>query len=178
MSELSIVQQKIFELRGRWVILDRDLAVMYGVTTSALNQAVKRNIKRFPPDFMFQLTTEETQRADTQRVGFFFCLRTIPPHGSPPYRVISVRPPSTLCGFRFAKAHEALCVFLRCRSSAEAVRTALQSQTVRLSPASTRRDGKSSKDGFPTLSPGPSLVSYWLPPPRSSHPSHKQKQEK
>ena len=40
MSELSIVQQKIFELRGRWVILDRDLAVMYGVTTSALNQAV------------------------------------------------------------------------------------------------------------------------------------------
>lgn len=85
MSELSIVQQKIFELRGRWVILDRDLAVMYGVTTSALNQAVKRNIKRFPPDFMFQLTTEETQRADTQRVGFFFCLRTNPPHGSPPY---------------------------------------------------------------------------------------------
>ena len=68
MSELSIVQQKIFELRGRWVILDRDLAVMYGVTTSALNQAVKRNIKRFPPDFMFQLTTEETEHWKSQNV--------------------------------------------------------------------------------------------------------------
>ena len=68
MSELSIVQQKIFELRGRWVILDRDLAVMYGVTTSALNQAVKRNLKRFPPDFMFQLTTEETEHWKSQNV--------------------------------------------------------------------------------------------------------------
>lgn len=60
MHELEL-QNKIFEVRGRWVILDRDLAVLYGVTTSALNQAVKRNIKRFPSDFMFQLTDEESE---------------------------------------------------------------------------------------------------------------------
>ena len=43
-------------------MLDRDLAEMYGVQTKALNQAVKRNIDRFPEDFMFQLTSEETQK--------------------------------------------------------------------------------------------------------------------
>lgn len=56
---MPTIQHKIYEVRGRWVILDRDLAELYGVTTSALNQAVKRNIKRFPPDFMFQLTETE-----------------------------------------------------------------------------------------------------------------------
>lgn len=66
--ELSVIQHKIFEIRGRWVILDRDLAELYGVTTSALNQAVKRNIKRFPPDFMFQLTDEETENWKSQIV--------------------------------------------------------------------------------------------------------------
>lgn len=66
--ELSVIQHKIFEIRGRWVILDRDLAQLYGVTTSALNQAVKRNIKRFPPDFMFQLTDEETENWKSQIV--------------------------------------------------------------------------------------------------------------
>ncbi len=68
MEDLSIIQHKIYEVRGRWVILDRDLAVLYGVTTSALNQAVKRNIKRFPPDFMFQLTDEETENWKSQIV--------------------------------------------------------------------------------------------------------------
>jgi hypothetical protein len=68
MENLVNVHPKIFEVRGRWVILDRDLAVLYGVTTSALNQAVKRNLKRFPSDFMFQLTDEETEKWKSQIV--------------------------------------------------------------------------------------------------------------
>ncbi len=48
-------------LEVRKVMLDRDLAEMYGVQTKVLNQAVKRNIERFPSDFMFQLSSEETQ---------------------------------------------------------------------------------------------------------------------
>ncbi len=59
MNELQIIQSKIYEIRGQKVMLDRDLAEMYGVETRALNQAVKRNGERFPEDFMFQLTNEE-----------------------------------------------------------------------------------------------------------------------
>lgn len=61
MNELQLIQSKIYEIRGQKVMLDRDLAEMYGVETRALNQAVKRNIDRFPLDFMFQLTNEETE---------------------------------------------------------------------------------------------------------------------
>ena len=50
---------KIFFIRRGKVMLDRDLAELYGVTTGNLNKAVKRNIRRFPEDFMFQLTKEE-----------------------------------------------------------------------------------------------------------------------
>ena len=57
-----IVQQKIYELRGQKVMLDFDLAALYQVTTGNLNKAVKRNIKRFPSDFMFQLTKEEFEK--------------------------------------------------------------------------------------------------------------------
>jgi len=57
--EIQVIQQKIFEIRGLKVILDKDLANMYEVTTSNLNKAVKRNIDRFPEDFMFQLNSEE-----------------------------------------------------------------------------------------------------------------------
>lgn len=57
--ELQIIQNKIYELRGLKVILDKDLAAMYEVTTGNLNKAVKRNADRFPDDFMFQLTNEE-----------------------------------------------------------------------------------------------------------------------
>jgi hypothetical protein len=57
--ELLVIQKKIHEIRGYRVILDRDLAMMYGVTTSNLNKAVNRNIDRFPVDFMFQLTINE-----------------------------------------------------------------------------------------------------------------------
>lgn len=53
---LTIIQQKIFEIRGQKVILDRDLAALYGVETRTLNQAVRRNISIFPEDFMFNLT--------------------------------------------------------------------------------------------------------------------------
>jgi len=55
MDELQNIQSKIYVIRGQRVMLDRDLASMYGVETKVLNQAVKRNIERFPEDFMFQL---------------------------------------------------------------------------------------------------------------------------
>ena len=59
MNDIQIIQSKIYEIRGQRVMLDRDLADLYHVTTGNLNKAVKRNIRRFPPDFMFQLTKEE-----------------------------------------------------------------------------------------------------------------------
>ena len=59
MDQLELIQSKIYEIRGQKVMLDKDLAKLYQVTTGNLNKAVKRNMKRFPPDFMFQLTTEE-----------------------------------------------------------------------------------------------------------------------
>jgi hypothetical protein len=55
----EIIESKIFLIRGKNVMLDRDLAVLYGVETKALKQTVKRNPKRFPEDFMFELTQEE-----------------------------------------------------------------------------------------------------------------------
>ncbi len=66
--DIRIIQNKIYEIRGQRVMLDRDLAELYGVTTSALNQAVKRNAKRFPPDFMFQLTPDEFANLKSQIV--------------------------------------------------------------------------------------------------------------
>ncbi|OHB97456.1 MAG: DNA-binding protein [Planctomycetes bacterium RIFCSPLOWO2_12_38_17] len=53
------IESKIFSIRGKRMMLDRDLASLYGVTTANLNKAVSRNIERFPEDFMFQLTKEE-----------------------------------------------------------------------------------------------------------------------
>ena len=61
MNEIEAIQNKIYEIRGQRVMLDFDLAEMYGVETRALNQAVKRNIERFPEDFMFQLTKGESE---------------------------------------------------------------------------------------------------------------------
>lgn len=55
----DILLNKIYEIRGHKVMLDSDLAELYGVETRTLNQAIKRNIERFPEDFMFQLTKEE-----------------------------------------------------------------------------------------------------------------------
>ncbi len=59
MSELEKIQNLIYEIRGHKVMLDSDLAKLYEIKTSNLNKAVKRNIARFPKDFMFQLTKEE-----------------------------------------------------------------------------------------------------------------------
>ena len=59
------IQRCILLIRNHKVILDRDLAVLYGVETKALNQAVRRNIKRFPPDFMFQMTKVEKEQLVT-----------------------------------------------------------------------------------------------------------------
>ena len=55
----EIIEGKILFVRNKKVMLDRDLAQLYGVTTGNLNKAVNRNIDRFPEDFMFQLTNEE-----------------------------------------------------------------------------------------------------------------------
>jgi hypothetical protein len=59
------IERAILQIRGRKVLLDADLAELYGVTTSQLNQAVKRNLERFPEDFMFQLTAEERDEVIT-----------------------------------------------------------------------------------------------------------------
>lgn len=68
MNELQLIQSKIYEIRGQKVMLDFDLAEMYEVETRVLNQAVKRNIRRFPDDFMFQLTVSEWDNLKSQFV--------------------------------------------------------------------------------------------------------------
>ena len=83
--ELAIIQKKIFVVRGQRVMFDFHLAEMYGVETRVLVQAVKRNIKRFPSDFMFQLNRDEfkslisqivisktERRGGTQKLPFAF----------------------------------------------------------------------------------------------------------
>ena len=59
MEVIQSIQNRIYKLRGERVMLDRDLAALYEIETKSLNLSVKRNIKRFPTDFMFQLTKEE-----------------------------------------------------------------------------------------------------------------------
>ena len=59
MNEVEVIQSMIYEIRGQRVMLDFDLAALYHVETRVLNQAVKRNIERFPSDFMFQLAPDE-----------------------------------------------------------------------------------------------------------------------
>ena len=61
-----IIQQKIYEIRGEKVMLDKDLASLYQIEVKRLNEAVKRNIRRFPSDFMFQLTKEEWSNLKSQ----------------------------------------------------------------------------------------------------------------
>ena len=62
------VARQIFELRGQRVMLDSDLARLYGVPTRTLNQAVSRNLRRFPPDFMFRVTAPEEASLKSQTV--------------------------------------------------------------------------------------------------------------
>lgn len=71
MNDIQIIQQKIHEIRGQRVILDFDLAELYQVTTGNLNKAVKRNIRRFPPDFMFQLTKDEFEEVKANLIFHF-----------------------------------------------------------------------------------------------------------
>ncbi len=66
--DISVVKEKILYFRGKKVMLDRDLAMLYGVTTAQLNQSVRRNLTRFPPDFMFQLNSEEVRNWVSQFV--------------------------------------------------------------------------------------------------------------
>ena len=66
--ELQTIQKKIYEIRGKQVMLDFDLALLYGVETKVLKQGVKRNIRRFPVDFMFELTQEEFNSLRSQFV--------------------------------------------------------------------------------------------------------------
>jgi len=66
LSELAQIQAMIHEIRGQKVMLDSDLAALYEVETFNLNKAVKRNIERFPDDFMFQLTKEEWENLTFQ----------------------------------------------------------------------------------------------------------------
>ena len=68
MTEVNLIQQKIYEIRGEMVMLDFDLAMLYEVDTRSLNQAVKRNIERFPIDFMFRLTEKEWEGMISQNV--------------------------------------------------------------------------------------------------------------
>ncbi len=62
------VERRIFLIRGQKVMLDRDLAELYGVETKVLNQAVRRNTERFPEDFMFELSLHEAQSLRSQFV--------------------------------------------------------------------------------------------------------------
>ena len=67
------IERAIYLIRGQKVMLDRDLAVLYGVETRVLNQAVTRNIRRFPADFMFELTREEIRNISQ----IVICLETL-----------------------------------------------------------------------------------------------------
>jgi len=63
---ISSIESKIYSFRGQRVMLDRDLAELYGVTTKRLNEQVKRNLDRFPADFMFRLTVHEAESLRSQ----------------------------------------------------------------------------------------------------------------
>lgn len=68
MADLEVIQHKIYEIRGVRVMLDFDLATLYETSTSLLKRAVRRNIDRFPSDFMFELTKEEAMLLLSSRV--------------------------------------------------------------------------------------------------------------
>lgn len=80
--QIQTIQNRIYEIRGHKVMLDYDLAELYEVETRILNQAVKRNFSRFPPDFMFQLTETEWKNMSSQFVMTYPLKR---PKSSLPY---------------------------------------------------------------------------------------------
>jgi hypothetical protein len=74
---IEVIEHKILFIRGQKVILDRDLALLYGVETRVLNQAVRRNSDRFPDDFMFSLTREEIARISQSVTSSDASLKTL-----------------------------------------------------------------------------------------------------
>ena len=66
---IETIRENIYIIRGQKVMLDRDLAMLYGVKTMRLNEAVKRNLKRFPEDFMFQLSKDEAERCSRSQIA-------------------------------------------------------------------------------------------------------------
>lgn len=79
-EDIARTESKIIVIRDTQVILDRDVAELYGVETKAINQAVKRNIEKFPPEYMFQLSKEEKQEVVTKcdHLGNLRYSRTLP----------------------------------------------------------------------------------------------------
>ncbi len=67
-ADIEVIKHRIYEVRGMQVMLDRDLAELYGVETKVLNQAVKRNIERFPEDFMFKLNRKDVFFLKSQQI--------------------------------------------------------------------------------------------------------------
>ena len=80
MNDLVQIQNLIYVIRGQRVMLDSDLAMLYEVETKVLNQAVKRNITRFPDNFMFQLSKDEWQSLRSQIVTFSNDIRKYTPY--------------------------------------------------------------------------------------------------
>ena len=78
-TDLALTEQRIYSIRGVRVVLDSDLATLYGVPTKRLNEQYRRNRKRFPEDFAFQLTTEEAESLRSQ-------IATSSSHGGRRYR--------------------------------------------------------------------------------------------
>ena len=79
MDDIAIIENKIYEIRGQKVMLDFDLAEMYGVETKRLKEQVRRNIERFPAEFMFELTKEEVaiSRSQIATLKILFLLRLV-----------------------------------------------------------------------------------------------------
>ena len=84
----EIVMQKIYMIRGRNVMLDQDLAELYDVETKRLNEQVKRNISRFPDDFLFQLNKEEFNNLKSQFATSSWGGRRTPPLAFTDYGVL------------------------------------------------------------------------------------------
>ena len=80
MNEVMQIKNLIYTIRGHRVMLDSDLAMLYGVETRVLNQADKRNINRFPANFMFQLSKDECQNLRSQIVTFSNDIRKYTPY--------------------------------------------------------------------------------------------------
>ena len=86
-ASAGVIRSRIFTIRGVQVMLDRDLAALYGVPTKVLNQAVKRNIERFPEEFMFAVSGEEMRELVTNCDRFKNMK-----HSSVPMRVVEASP--------------------------------------------------------------------------------------